>query len=238
MNELKRKSKPGFTLIELLVVVTIIALLVAIISPSVSKALDMAKKTHVAAFISSVSNAAMQYKNDNTYFPGQEMADRIGDGSGEVSGSQMLAICLLGGLELNGSTSEITGTPESDYLTFKDGKTTTDTLASRPYTVTDMWKGDDVRALLYYPSRVGNNGTIANDDAFVYEDNEAYLSSSDGFPEDAGSFRTAITDSRFGGTTPKAYNSDTFILISPGINRNYFADSDGKNDDDLMNFDK
>lgn len=59
----KRKA---FTLIELLVVVAIIALLVAILLPSLGRARELAKRTVCAANNSSIGKAMYVYANENT----------------------------------------------------------------------------------------------------------------------------------------------------------------------------
>ena len=56
--------KKGFTLIELLVVIAIIALLLAILVPSLKKAKDMARAIHCVANTKSLSMAWFLYKDD------------------------------------------------------------------------------------------------------------------------------------------------------------------------------
>jgi prepilin-type N-terminal cleavage/methylation domain-containing protein len=71
------RSRPGgFTLIELLVVVSIIALLVAILLPSLRKARDQAKTLKCMANLRSIGQALMTYADDNR----QELPDYTGVG--------------------------------------------------------------------------------------------------------------------------------------------------------------
>lgn len=59
---MKRK---GFTLIELLVVVAIIALLISILLPSLSRAQEQARRATCAANLSGIGKSAYIYSNDN-----------------------------------------------------------------------------------------------------------------------------------------------------------------------------
>jgi prepilin-type N-terminal cleavage/methylation domain-containing protein len=60
-----KKTKKGFTLIELLVVVAIIALLISILLPSLSRARELAKRLVCAANIKGIGTAEKIYANDN-----------------------------------------------------------------------------------------------------------------------------------------------------------------------------
>ncbi len=59
---MKRK---GFTLIELLVVIGIIALLVSILMPALSRAKELAKRTVCSANLKGIGNASVIYMNEN-----------------------------------------------------------------------------------------------------------------------------------------------------------------------------
>ena len=58
-------EKKGFTLVELLVMVAIVALLVGLIMPALSKARDAAQRAACAANLSSIGRAMIIYCNDN-----------------------------------------------------------------------------------------------------------------------------------------------------------------------------
>jgi len=60
-----KSTKKGFTLIELLVVVAIIALLISILLPSLSRARELAKRLVCAANIKGIGTAMKIYANDN-----------------------------------------------------------------------------------------------------------------------------------------------------------------------------
>ena len=55
----------GFTLVELLVVIAIIALLIAILLPSLARARELAKRTVCGTQLKAVGGAATMYANDN-----------------------------------------------------------------------------------------------------------------------------------------------------------------------------
>ena len=77
-NPRKRRTRraPGFTLIELLVVVSIIALLIAILLPSLRRARHQAKQVQCMGNLHSIGLAMVMYANDNR----QEMPDYDGVG--------------------------------------------------------------------------------------------------------------------------------------------------------------
>ena len=57
----KRLAKRGFTLVELLVVIAIIAILAAMLLPTLSKAKDSAKKAHAKTEMQNIAGAVRQY---------------------------------------------------------------------------------------------------------------------------------------------------------------------------------
>lgn len=59
------KRNKGFTLIELLVVIAIIALLIAILLPSLARARELSKRTVCSTRLKSMGTAAEMYTNDN-----------------------------------------------------------------------------------------------------------------------------------------------------------------------------
>jgi len=67
---MKRQSRKGFTLIELLVVVAIIALLIAILIPSLGRAKELANRSACGASLTGILKAANLYSaSNNDQFP-------------------------------------------------------------------------------------------------------------------------------------------------------------------------
>src|ERR1700722_4080717 len=72
-------ASAAFPLIELLVVIGIIALLVSILMPALSRAQQMAKQTACLSNLRNMGNAVQMYMNDNqNYYPGHCHKNSLG----------------------------------------------------------------------------------------------------------------------------------------------------------------
>lgn len=78
----KYNCKDGFTLIELLVVISIIALLLSIMMPSLTKAREMARKIYCSANLKSIGLGVMLYaeSNDGAIVPGDFGTTQVQEG--------------------------------------------------------------------------------------------------------------------------------------------------------------
>lgn len=94
-----RRYRLGFTLIELLVVVAIIALLLAILVPAVSRARDQAKRTRSAAQLQGISVSIESFATDMGAYPPSDPfveTDSRLDSEYAPSGAHLLAWALIG----------------------------------------------------------------------------------------------------------------------------------------------
>ena len=71
MNPNTERKQSGFTLIEIMVVVTVIALLIGMIGPTVFNQVAKAERTRIAQDIRTIESALKFYRLDNFRYPSQ-----------------------------------------------------------------------------------------------------------------------------------------------------------------------
>jgi len=210
-------ARRAFTMVELMVVIGIILLLAGILVPTVSSALKMGHKAACQSRIVELNDGCTQFKSDTKYYPGQRNPDWPGTMSGAQSGAQVLAKAMFWK-----DPSTATSGPVSHYASYKtedmlDGSEN----AAYLNTISDRFPRDK-RPIAYYPSRVNMSGLSQ----FVVGDNENITGTWAGF-------NTDIQDSRFG-VSGVPYMDGEFLLIGPGVNREYVDPSSDR--DNLVNW--
>ena len=243
-------ARRAFTLVELLVVVAVIALLAAILVPTVSMAIRQAEGARSSARLKVIGNAAEAYHMQTGYYPGQDNPNDLWTGSGtnKYAGSQLLARCLfydpaktefpsplyaaVGGGDIVAFSNTTAGyVPEVSFSTTAGNKLigSISDIFSRPL------------PFLYYPARLGKSATIGSspwtDCALVYNDNKPLVEMTDVFNAYKKKKPTAtLADmpAAFYGSKgvvdvkvpANVRRPDSFVLIGAGIDRCYFTDDD------------
>lgn len=243
-NQPAQRRTKGFTLIEMLVVTAMIVLLVSIIVPAVGRAMLLSKVAASRARIHSLAAACQNYFDDTgrRYFPGQTSpsldwltgsAVPPGGNNDLKTGSGVLALALFN--PKNGSFTDRAGlrSTNAGYIAYAD-----DWFVKSPANdsliIADAV--GDGKAIVYYPSRIGQTGYDSTNHvfyAFSYGDNSSLTGS------DITTFTSYINDLKFGSAAAPAnpYNESTFLLMAPGTvfdpangaSRTYFNNGDPSN---------
>ena len=233
----------GFTLAELLIVIVIIGLLTTILMPTIGAILRQSYAADTAARIKSLDQGAFAFGRNNAQrYPGQmdfdahSTTDTNNITTYEFTGSQVLAAHLFG-LYDDGdpdpyhSLRDGDGDPKepaSDWSPYKPGmlQTVTGENGTKyPFTIVDSFP--TYKPICYYMAATG-----IGQYQFHYAQNEAYT----GAPTDNQDrdFYGMLVDPNApqsllgGGQDKPAVRDGQFVIISAGIDRNYFTQDDLK----------
>ncbi|MCD4826027.1 MAG: type II secretion system GspH family protein [Phycisphaerae bacterium] len=218
-------SRRGFSLVELLVVISIIMLLLGILMPAINRALMGAYNANSKTAVTELNGMAMSFYDEHKFFPGQKGVE-VGDtdhGADCASGSQVLAYCLFGMVNWDNYAID-TSDPSGKHLSYSQEKVME--ARGHDYVLSDR---NTPKPILYFVSNRGNPGTTIGG-AFTIGDNGTIISAGDcatgstSLPTSTGS-----DDYWWSSTFGKATNYDTFLLIAPGMDGEYY------NNDDLIN---
>ena len=174
MTHENRQHTRGFTLIELLTVVSIIALLMGILMPSLTRARDQARKVKVMSQLRAISHGGLEmYRNDHRdeYPPSALAPDRItgipdaAAGNPTLSGAHWLARAMLGcdmrGLDARADAMiPFTGSNDITYAAYASAERTPTYL--EPEAIRAVRDNDTTR--IPYPGSPGTGRLVLLDD--------------------------------------------------------------------------
>ena len=112
MKQTRKQRRVGFTLVELLVVISIIALLIAILLPSLKKARIQAKNAKCASQLHDIGIALMAYATEYGRFPPQNKVDTGDPDKGAGAGFFTYSVhqeigSYMGGLSRSDDETEV-----------------------------------------------------------------------------------------------------------------------------------
>ena len=107
MNLTKMKKKKGFTLIELMVVIAIIAILAAVLVPTVSGYITRSKKTAIITQVRTIVNAVESYNATST--SGINDNDQLGSPTGnDTAANKLVNAELIAAGDINKLNTSVT----------------------------------------------------------------------------------------------------------------------------------
>lgn len=227
----RQLGERGFTLAELLVVMLILGSLMAILMPIVSVVREKMQNAKSRTRIATIDRAVETYKLvHRTFYPGQEdinawepQMDVSPLPAGTYTGSQILAAHLLGYYEAGASD------PYHKIAQSNPEPSSTQYMNWEPGMLMDRGSDADGRNCLadafatpmpvaYYPSG-GGVGTAQ----FRFYQNSIFTGST------INIFEKHIADDSYGGSEEMPYRNNEFLLIAPGVDREYFNEDDVHN---------
>jgi hypothetical protein len=186
--------------------------------PTIKAVLENKARMQMQVRIASLDNGAIQYKlaNGNKYYPGQdpEALAALTSGanpSGKYpnclnAGSALLARCLF--TDPNGLF------PTSSYGQYEKDMLGTVVVGANSVPNSIIDNGSEVMAILYYPSRLGNAGAVAQ---YVAADNSKYVTTAN-----SAASATILTKILKSSSPLMVYQDGLFAITAAGQKRLYF----------------
>jgi len=236
---MRTTSRRAFTLIELMVVIVIIGLLVSILAPSISRAIQSSYATRTRSTIQNLERGLEAFKSDNRFYPGQtdktgkkhvHYSTQGGYSTMHLKGSEFLLRSLwteadpeLTTFNANWATTVLKTTKYATYdaaIRITDHKTT-----AYNNTISDGFGKQKEMPILYF---------VANPS---YDNKDQFKNSNGAVPPTAAGSHWYVADMNNNytgnvrlpnGVIDKLWSrvKDRYILIAPGLDRKYFTDDD------------
>ena len=223
-----QKARKGFTLVELLVVISIIAMLLALLVPTVRSAISSAKRARIKTEVDLMHSSLMMYKNEYGSFPPCFGATASGTDRPVKHLRRLFPRCTNPSPQFNGITvspgnsllfwlSGYTGDPESPLLPPVNRRTAFDF--------------DQVRSNATTGAYVDTSGLMM---PYLYFDSASYVSidnNRQGTINDTGIGppRFYIPREMVNGQPGDFLEKDRFIIYSAGLDGEYYTRDDVAN---------
>jgi len=251
---------PGFTLVELLVVISVILLLAALLMPAVQVVIRQAYAGKSAVMVRMLHDGALLYKEKTRFLPGEKKDTKVPGGSGyprqamdggHITGSQVLAACLFNieynelGLDYSKPANASRIDASKVFATFKP-EYLINHHAGKKNSISDGFPGERAKAICYFLA--SNNSIHAGKvSQFRIKHNQAYMTEDGNLPTGNAAqlaLENWVNDRRR--SANQVLNNGGFILIAPGLNREYLVvdiddpdnqgqTKDGPDRDDIAN---